>query len=137
MPNKQKSSPSQLKISQEGAPATVNVEREKSGPQNQARSSSIDNPSRSSRYWLEIRPSRIHKMFQHLLPVLSGIPRDFTWWVNLDGHDLADTTALHEDDEGADATTFSASVLAPIDVGGNEGIMGSDVGTRDDVCFCY
>lgn len=120
-----------------GAFATVNVERRKSGPRNRVCSSSVDNPSRSSRYRLEIRSSRIHKMSQNLLPVLSRIPRDLTRWVDFDGHDLADTTTLHEDDEGANAAAFSASVLAPLDVGGNERVVGSDVGARNDVCICY
>lgn len=85
--------------------------------------SSVDNSSGSGRYGLEVRAAGRDEVLEHLGPVFALVPRDLGRWVDLDGHDLADATALDEDDEGANATGAAAALLAPLDVGAHERVV--------------
>lgn len=64
-------------------------------------------------------------------PILPCIPSDLRRRVNLDGHDLGDTTALDDDDESTNAPAMSASFLASLYVGNDEWV--TDVRPRYDV----
>lgn len=69
-------------------------------------------------------------------PVVALVPRDFAGGVDFDGHDLADTSALDEDDRCADSSSFAAALLAALDVCSDEGVPAGDVGALNNVSSC-
>lgn len=92
-------------------------------------------PSGCGRYGLEVRAASIDKVLQDDAPVLPGVPRDFARGVHLDGHDLADSTALDDDDEGPNPPAVTAALFAALDIGDDERI--TDVRAGNDVCVRY
>lgn len=69
------------------------------------------------------------------MPVFALVPGDLGRRVDFDGHDLGDTTALEDDDEGTDTAALSASFLAALDI--CEDMRIADVVARYDVSGGY
>ena len=69
------------------------------------------------------------------MPVFALVPRDLGRRVDFDGHDLRDTTALKDDDEGTNSSALSAAFLTALDV--CENVRIADVVAGDDVCCGY
>lgn len=70
-------------------------------------------------------------MVQDTSPVVARVPGDFGWRVHLDGHDLADPSALDDDDSRPDPAVLSTPFLAALDIGDDQRI--ADVGSRNNV----
>lgn len=92
-----------------------------------------NSPSRCGGYWLEVCAARCDKVAHDFRPVVALIPRDFARGVNFDRHDLADTSALDEDDCCADASGAAASLFAARDIVSDEGVAAGDICSGYDV----
>lgn len=90
-------------------------------------------PSRGCRDGLEVYPTRVDEMLERVCPVLPGIPGYFARCVHFNWHDLADVTALDEDDRGANTATAATALLAALNVGADEGIVVGDIRPWDDM----
>lgn len=55
-------------------------------------------------------------MVEHRRPVVSRVPGDLGWRVNLDRHDLGYPVALDEYNETTDSATVSAAIISALDV---------------------
>jgi len=93
--------------------------------------SSIVDASRCGRYRLEVCPPRLDKVVQDVRPVVPRVPGDFGWGVDLDGHDLADPSALDDDHSGPDSTVVSTPFLASLDIGNDKRI--TDICSRNNM----
>lgn len=70
-------------------------------------------------------------MLQDACPVVARVPGDFGWGVDLDGHDLADPSALDDDDSRSDAAVVSTPLLAAPDVINDEWV--ADISSRNNM----
>lgn len=95
--------------------------------------SKSNSPSRCRRYRLEVCAARCDKVAHDFRPVVALVPRDFARGVDLDRHDLADTSALDEDDCCTDASGAAASLFATRDIVSDEGVAAGDICSGYDV----
>lgn len=101
----------------------------------QRNETNVNSPSRRRRYWFEVSPPRLDKVVEDVVPIFSSIPSDFARGVDLDGHDLADTTALDDDYSGADTPIMTTAFFATLDISDDEWI--TDVCTGNDMGTCH
>jgi hypothetical protein len=60
-------------------------------------------------------------------PILSHIPANFAWRINFYRHNLANRAALNEDDCRANPSITTATLFAPLNIGGDKWISVGDV----------
>jgi hypothetical protein len=60
-------------------------------------------------------------------PVLSRVPTNFAWGIDFNGHDLADGAALDKDNCRTDPSVTTATLFAPLNIGGNKRISVGDI----------
>jgi hypothetical protein len=70
---------------------------------------------------------------EDIFPVLARIPCDFAGGIDLDRHNLADLTALDDDDCCANATALAATVFASSDIFTHEGVAIGHICSRNNV----
>lgn len=61
-------------------------------------------------------------MVEDLRPIFPAVPGDLGRRVDLHRHNLGDTAALENDDEGTDTAALAAALLSSLDVSDDEGI---------------
>lgn len=94
---------------------------------------SIKDSSLRRRYGLEISPPRLDEMGENICPIISAIPSDFAWRVDLHRHDLADGAALDKDDTRADTPILSTAIFTSLDISSHKRITTGDVCSRNDM----
>lgn len=88
---------------------------------------SIDDTSSSGGYGLEVGSAALNKVVEDRRPVFPNVPGDFGGWVNFNGHDLRDTTALEDNDQGSNTTVCPAAFFPTLNILDNQGV--ADVGS--------
>ena len=67
-------------------------------------------------------------------PIFPGVPRDFARRVDLNGHDLANTGTLNDDNQCADTAVLTTPLFTSLDISDNDRI--ANVRARNNVRSC-
>ena len=79
-------------------------------------------PSGRSGNRLEVRSPTLDEVVEYGWPIVPRIPGDLCWRVDFYRHDLGDTSALNDDNEGTDTAALAAALLSSLDISDDKGI---------------